>query len=275
MMANDQILLLTLLAVVFLLFTWGRWRYDVVAVGALLVATISGVIVPQEAFAGLGHPATVTVAAVLIISRALTNTGVVEFATGLVKVALPKPSFHIAALAGLGALLSTIMNNVGALALLMPVALQSSVEAKRSPAVILMPLAFGTILGGMVTLIGTPPNIIVAAYRGEISGTPFGMFDFSPVGATVAGVGLVFVTVLGWRFIPSARRQQKTSQELFKIEDYVAEVRVPEGSKAVGKSLDEVEAATEDSDALVVGLIRGGRSILGAAWRERIQAGDI
>jgi len=274
-MANDQILLLSLLVLVFSLFIWGRWRYDVVAVGALLIATISGVIVPHAAFSGLGHPATVTVAAVLIISRALTNTGVVEIATGLVKVALPKPAFHIAALAGLGALLSTIMNNVGALALLMPVALQSSVEAKRSPAVILMPLAFGTILGGMVTLIGTPPNIIVAAYRGEITGEPFNMFDFSPVGATVAVVGLVFVTVLGWRFIPSARRNQKTSQELFKIEDYVSEVRVPEGSKAIGKSLDELEAATEDSDALVVGLIRGERSILGAAWRERIQAGDI
>ena len=274
-MANDQILLLSLLALIFSLFIWGRWRYDVVAVGALLLATISGVIVPQAAFSGLGHPATVTIAAVLIISRALTNTGVVEIATGLVKVAIPKPAFHIAALAGLGALLSTIMNNVGALALLMPVALQSSVEAKRSPALILMPLAFGTILGGMVTLIGTPPNIIVAAYRGEITGEPFNMFDFSPVGATVAVVGLVFVTVLGWRFIPSARRQQMTSQELFKIEDYVAEVRVPEGSKAVGQSLDELEAATEDSDALVVGLIRGERSILGAAWRERIQAGDI
>jgi di/tricarboxylate transporter len=240
-----------------------------------LVATISGVIAPDEAFSGLGHPATVTVAAVLVISRALTNTGVVEIATSLVKVAINKPAFHIAVLAGLGALLSTFMNNVGALALLMPVALQSSVEAKRSPAIVLMPLAFGTILGGMVTLIGTPPNIIVAAYRGEISGTPFNMFDFTPVGATVALVGLVFVTVIGWHLIPSARRKQKASQELFKIEDYVAEVRVPEGSKAIEMSLDELEAATEDSDALVVGLIRGERSILGAAWRERIQAGDI
>ena len=186
-MVNDQILVLGLLALVFTLFIWGRWRYDIVAVGALMLATISGVIAPDEAFSGLGHPATVTIAAVLIISRALTNSGVVEMATGLVKVALPKPALPIGALAGLGALLSTIMNNVGALALLMPVALQSSLEAKRSPAVILMPLAFGTILGGMVTLIGTPPNIIVAAYRGEISGVPFDMFDFSPVGTTVAG----------------------------------------------------------------------------------------
>ena len=274
-MTRDQILLLSLLALVFWLFIWERWRYDIVALGALLVATMGGVIAPHEAFSGLGHPATVTVAAVLIISRALTNTGVVDFATGLVKVALNRPSFHIAVIAGLGALLSTVMNNVGALALLMPVALQSSVEAQRSPAIVLMPLAFGTILGGMVTQIGTPPNIIIAAYRGEVSGTPFTMFDFSPVGVTVALMGLVFVIVIGWHCIPLARRKKRPTQELFRIEDYVAEVRVPDRSKAVGKSLDELEAATEDSDALVVGLIRGEQSILGAAWREHIQEGDI
>lgn len=274
-MSNDQILLLSLLALVFSLFVWERWRYDIVALGALLIATISGIIAPKEAFLGLGHSATVTVAAVLVISRALTNTGVVEIATGLVKVALNRPALHIAVLAGLGALLSTLMNNVGALAILMPVALQTSAEAERSPAIVLMPLAFGTILGGMVTLIGTPPNIIVAAYREEVTGTPFTMFDFTPVGLTVALVGLFSVTVIGWRLIPSARRKQRASRELFKIEDYVAEVRVPEGSKAEGKSLDELEAATEDSDALVVGLIRGEQSILGASWRERIQAGDI
>ena len=274
-MAHDQIFLLSLLGLVFLLFIWERWRYDIVAFGALVVATLSGVIPPQEAFSGLGHPATVTIAAVLIISRALTNAGVVEMVTSLVKVALAKPSLHIAVLAGVGALLSTMMNNVGALALLMPVALQSSVDAQRSPAIVLMPLAFGTILGGMVTMIGTPPNIIVGAYRGEITGTPFNMFDFSPVGGTVALTGLVFVTLIGWRLIPSARRKQTATQELFRIEGYVSEVKVPEGSPSIGKSLEELEAATEDSDALVVGLIRNKQSILGAAWRERIEAGDI
>ena len=273
-MTNDQILLLSLLGLVFWLFIWERWRYDIVALGALLVATISGVIAPDEAFSGLVIPPP---------SRSRRSSLLAELSPirgrrngdRPSQRALTRPSLHIAVLAGVGALLSTIMNNVGALALLMPVALQSSAEAHRSPAIVLMPLAFGTILGGMVTLIGTPPNIIVAAYRGEVTGTPFNMFDFSPVGATVALVGLVFVTVIGWHLIPSARRKQKASEELFRIEDYVAEVMVPEGSKAVGKSLDELEAATEDSDALVVGLIRGKQSILGATWRERIQAGDI
>ena len=274
-MSSDQIILLGLLGTVFILFIWERWRYDIVAVGILVVGTVAGVISPSDAFQGFGHPATITVAAVLIISRALSNTGAVDFVTNYVKLALHSPSLHIAALAGLGAILSTVMNNVGALALLMPVAIQSSIDAKRSPAVVLMPLAFGTILGGMVTLIGTPPNIIVAAYRQDIGGSAFTMFDFSPVGAIVAFLGLLFVTLIGWHLIPAARRKQSAPQELFKIEDYITEVRVTIKSKAIGKSLTEIEKMTEDSEALIVGLIREDQSIRGAVWREGLQENDI
>ena len=274
-MTFDQIVLLGLLGGVFILFIWERWRYDVVAVGILAIGAVAGVIAPSDAFQGFGHPATITVAAVLIISRALSNTGAVDFVTNYVKLALHSPSLHIAVLAGLGAILSTVMNNVGALALLMPVAIQTSAEAKRSPAIVLMPLAFGTILGGMVTLIGTPPNIIVASYREDVGGSPFTMFDFSPVGTIVALLGLLFVTLVGWHLIPAARRKESAPQELFKIQDYITEVRVTADSKAVGKSLNELERATEDSDALIVGLIRGDQSIRGAVWREGIQEGDI
>jgi len=260
---------------VFILFIWERWRYDVVALGVLMIAVTMGVVSSSEAFVGFGHPATITVAAVLIISRALSNTGAVDFVTNYVKLALHSPSLHIAALAGLGAILSTVMNNVGALALLMPVAIQTSIEAKRSPAIVLMPLAFGTILGGMVTLIGTPPNIIVASYRHDVAGSAFTMFDFSPVGVIVAFLGLLFVTLIGWHLIPAARRNQSAPQELFKIEDYITEVLVTAESKAIGKSLTEIEKITEDSEALVVGLVRGDQSIRGAIWREGLQEGDI
>ncbi|MCA9471833.1 MAG: SLC13 family permease [Nitrospirales bacterium] len=274
-MTADQIILLSLLGVIFVLLIWERWRYDVVAVGALAVGATLGVVAPRDAFQGFGHPATVTVAAVLIISRALSNTGAVDFVTNYVKLALRSPSLHIAVLSGLGAILSTVMNNVGALALLMPVAIQTSEEAKRSPAIVLMPLAFGTILGGMVTLIGTPPNIIVASYRHDIAGSAFKMFDFSPVGAVVASLGLVFVTVIGWRLIPEARRKHSAPKELFQIKDYITEVRVTKDSKAIGQSLTELEKITENTEALIVGLIRGDQSIRGAVWREGIQEGDI
>ena len=241
----------------------------------LLVGTVLGVIAPGEAFTGFGHPATITIAAVLIISQALSNTGAVDFVANYVRQAAQSPSLYIAALAGLGALLSTLMNNVGALALLMPIAIQTSVEAKRSPAIVLMPLSFGTILGGMVTMIGTPPNIIVSAYRGEVSGSAFSMFHFTPVGAIVALIGLAFVTLIGWRLIPSERRKHNSPQELFHIEDYVTEVRVTQDSQAIGKTVSELEQDTEETDALIVGLIRQDHLVRNAKGREPIQEGDI
>lgn len=275
-MNGDQIFLLGLLGVLLVFFIWERWRYDLVALSALLLSTFLGFVPSETAFLGFGHPAVVTVAAVLIISRGLSNAGAVEILTRYINIATASsPSLHVAVLSTVGGLISTLMNNVGALALLMPVAIQSSVEAKRSPAVVLMPLAFGTILGGMVTLIGTPPNIIVALYRAEIAGQPFRMFDFTPVGGVLALVGIFFVALVGWRLIPFARRSQNAPQDLFHIQEYLTEVEVPENSKAIGKSLSELETATEDSDALIIGLVRGDQSIRGAAWRERIQVGDV
>lgn len=274
-MTIDQIFLVSLLGLLVVFFVWERWRYDLVALAGLLIATLFGLIPPDEAFLGFGHPAVVTVAAVLIISRGLSNAGAVEIFTRYIKRATSSPTLHVVGLSSVGGLFSTVMNNVGALALLMPVAIQSSLEAKRSPAIVLMPLAFGTILGGMATLIGTPPNIIIANYRAEITGQPFGMFDFSPVGGVVAIVGIFFVALVGWRLIPLARRSKNAPQDLFHIQEYLTEVKVPENSKAIGKSLSELESATEDSDALIISLIRGEQSIRGAAWREKIQAGDV
>ena len=274
-MTADQMFLISLLGILVVFFVWERWRYDLVALAGLLISTVLGFIPADEAFLGFGHPAVVTVAAVLIISRGLSNAGAVEFLTRYIKGATSSTTLHVVGLSSVGGLLSTVMNNVGALALLMPVAIQSSLDAKRSPAVVLMPLAFGTILGGMATLIGTPPNIIIANYRAEIAGQPFGMFDFSPVGGVVAVTGIIFVALLGWHLIPFARRSKNAPQDLFHIQEYLTEVKVPENSKAIGKSLSELESATEDSDALIIGLIRGEQSIRGAAWREQIQVGDI
>ncbi len=274
-MTADQIFLISLLGVLVVFFVWERWRYDLVALAGLLITTLLGYIPADKAFLGFGHPAVVTVAAVLIISRGLSNAGAVEFLAHYIKGATSSPTLHVVGLSSLGGLLSTVMNNVGALALLMPVAIQSSLDAKRSPAVVLMPLAFGTILGGMATLIGTPPNIIIANYRAEITGQPFGMFDFSPVGGVVAVAGIIFVALIGWHFIPMARRSKNAPQDLFHLQEYLTEVKVPEDSKAIGKSLSELESATEDSDALIIGLIRGEQSIRGAAWREHIQVGDV
>ena len=274
-MTYQQATVFAILAGVLVLFIWGRWRYDIVAFMALLAAVLAGVVPVADAFLGFGHPATVTVAMVLIISRALSNSGAIDLIARHMTLAAKRLSLSIAALAGLGAGLSAVMNNVGALALLMPVAIRAANKAKQSPAVILMPLSFGSILGGLVTMIGTPPNIIIATFREKSAGTPFGMFDFTPVGAVVAVAGVAFVAAIGWRLIPRQRRQTLSSQELFDLEDYVSEARVPEESPAAGLTVREIEELAADTEAQVVGVIRKGRRGFGVARREPIQAGDL
>ncbi len=272
-MTTEQITLFAILVALFVLLAWGRWRYDVVAFLALLAAVIAGVVPASGAFSGFGHPATITVAAILILSRSLTTTGATDWIARAVRPAAGATASHIGVLSSLAAAMSAFMNNVGTLGLLMPVALQSARKAKRSPALVLMPLSFGAILGGLVTLIGTPPNIIVAAYRSEVMGAPFAMFDFTPVGAVTAIAGVAFVALVGWRLVPAAAQERAVSAELFDIEHYVAEVRVPEGCAAIGKTLAEIDEATKEIDALLVALLRGARRYRPTS-AEPVQAGD-
>ena len=274
-MTFDQSASFILLAGALILFAWGRWRYDVVAFMALLAAMLLGLVPLDEAFLGFGHPATVTVALVLIIGRGLSNSGAIDILAEQVSPTTSNPSLHVAGSGGLGAALSAVMNNVGALALLMPVSVQSALKAKLSPAVVLMPLSFATILGGLVTLIGTPPNIIIATYRTGVVGAPFSMFDFTPVGATVAAVGVLFVAFVGWRLIPKQRRARLLAEELFDIENYMTEARVPESSRAVGMTVREIGHETGEVDAAVVGLIRKDRRILGPLPQVPVQAEDL
>ncbi|MGF1609313.1 MAG: SLC13 family permease [Kiloniellales bacterium] len=274
-LTTEQITIFAILVALFGLMVWGRWRYDVVAFVALLACVLVGLVPAGEAFNGFGHPATITVAAVLVISRALAGAGATDALVRLVLRAAKRLSLHIAGLAGLGALLSCFMNNVGTLGLMMPVALQSARKAKRSPALLLMPLSFGTILGGLVTLIGTPPNIIVAAYRGEVAGSPFGMFDFSPVGGVVALAGLAFVALIGWRLVPKRAVQRAAAEDIFGIEDYVAEARIVEDSKAAGLTLAEIAKETEDIDVQLISLIRGEQYQLSLRSREQLRPGDL
>lgn len=274
-MTGDQIAISGIILAAAGLFIWGRWRYDLVAFAALIAAVLTGVIPSAKAFAGFGHPAVITVLAVLVISRGLFNSGAVDLIARTVVRASANPFLHVAVLSGVAAFLSAFMNNVAALALLMPVAIQSCVKVDRSPALVLMPLAFGSILGGLTTLIGTPPNIIVASYRARIEGAPFAMFDFTPVGIVVAVAGVLFVALIGWRLLPRAVRERNVTADLIAIENYVTEATVTEESKAVGQPINELDAAAADKDVRIIGLVRHGNRILSAARREHVQAGDV
>ena len=213
-MTFDQIALFGLFGLVLGLLIWGRLRYDIVAFGALMLAVVLGIIDVDAAFAGFGHPATIIVALVFIISRGLSNSGAVDWISRAVVDQGRRISAHIAVMGGLGAALSAFINNVAALTLLMPVELQASAKAKRPPAATLMPLAFATMLGGLITLIGTPPNIIISQFRADALGEPFNMFDFAPVGLVVAVAGVAFIALIGWRLIPARALRSNQVEEL-------------------------------------------------------------
>ena len=270
-MTTDQIILFTLFAAVFGLLLWGRFRYDIVAFSALMLGVVLGVVPSKDAFSGFGHPATLVVALVLVVSAGLVRSGAVLLITRTLIDASRGLGAHIALMGAVGGVLSAFMNNVAALALLMPVDIQTARKAGRRPGLSLMPLSFATILGGMVTLIGTPPNIIIASIRQESLGEPFRMFDFAPVGGVAAIAGLAFVALIGWRLIPAREDAMITSED---IAQYIAELVVPEGSKHIGKRLAELTEAADSADVAILGLIRDGKRRYGPARNAMLEAGD-
>jgi di/tricarboxylate transporter len=275
MMTPQQAILFVILVLVFVMLIWGRWRYDLVAFIALMAALLCGVVPVSEAFSGFGHPATVIIALVLIVSRGLSNSGVIELLARYVIDSTRKLAAHVSIMSGLAASLSAVMNNVAALALLMPLDLQAAKKSGRSPSLSLMALSFASILGGMITLIGTPPNIVIAEYRNDALGEPFKMFDFAPVGIACAAVGVAYVALIGWRLLPASRKSGAAVQDLFDLKDYVAEVRVPEGSAVIGKRVRELDELAAKTDIEIIGLTRRGRRLPGLARIATIEANDI
>jgi di/tricarboxylate transporter len=268
----DQGIAFATLLGAFGLFVWGGLRHDVVAMLALLAVVLTGLVPFDQAFDGFAHPAVVTVAAVLILSRALQNAGIVDVIVRLLAPLRGRDTVQIGAQAGLIALMSGFMNNVGALALMLPVALRNAYRGGYPPALSLMPLAFASLLGGMVTLIGTPPNLIIAAFRERETGEPFAMFDFAPVGGAVALAGLAYIVLVGWRLLPADRRG--ASDDALDIGDYIAEVRVDADGKAEGMNLAEIEGLVED-EVRIVGLVRDDKRRMVPPPAERVRADDV
>ncbi|UZD92517.1 SLC13 family permease [Cognatishimia activa] len=270
-MTQDQIILFALFGGVFGFLLWGKFRYDLVAFSALLIGVLLGVVPEKDAFSGFGHPATLVVALVLVVSAGLVRSGAVFLITRTLVDSSRSLGGHIALMGGIGGVLSAFMNNVAALALLMPVDVQTARKAGRSPGLSLMPLSFATILGGMATLIGTPPNIIIASIREDALGAPFRMFDFAPVGGLTAIAGLAFVALVGWRFIP---KREDAGQAMADITEYVAELTVPDESKLIGKRLAELEEDASKADVALLGLMRDGKRRYGRARNVALAAHD-
>ncbi len=274
MVTVQQGLLFALIGVLFFFLIWGRFRYDLVAFSALLSASLLGLVPTEDIFSGFGHPAVIIIALVLIISRGLYLSGAIEMMSGALLDGARGIGRHIALMAGVSAALSAVMNNVAALALLMPVDLQAAEKAQRNPGLTLMPLSFASILGGMITLIGTPPNIVIATFRGEALGEPYSMFDFAPVGLVVAAVGIVYVALIGWRLIPLDRSAAKMPSSIEDLESYLVELRVPGGAGCIGQQLRELDGAADDAGVQILGLVRDGERLPGMAARSVLLADD-
>ncbi|TXT54384.1 MAG: TrkA-C domain protein [Candidatus Thorarchaeota archaeon] len=264
-------LVLIILFVTLILFTIGRLRYDVVALMALLAVVIVGAVPFDQAFLGFGHPAVITVAAVLIISRGMINSGFIDSIARLTSRVGERPLIQVMALTGLATVLSTFMNNIGALAILMPVAIRMANKSDISPSIVLMPLAFGSMMGGLITLIGTPPNIIIALFRGQDGGQAFMMFDYAPVGIGVAFAGFLFLSLVGWKILP--HRIGDSGESIALMKEFVTELSVPEDSKFVGKRIRDLEEVAKE-DVAIIALVRNGNRIRVPSTRRKLRAGD-
>ncbi|MDY0235807.1 MAG: SLC13 family permease [Gudongella sp.] len=271
-MTSDIYLIFGLIILMLFFFVWGRWRYDVVSLVTLLVASFTGLIPMNEVFEGFSHPAVITVAAVLIVSKGLMNAGVVDFMARYLLRLGDNIIIQMTLLVVAVTISSAFMNNIGALALMMPVAVKMARKNNKSPSIFLMPLAFGSLLGGMTTLVGTPPNIIISTFRADYTGDTFKMFDFAPVGGAVALAGVVFILLIGWRLIPK-RTGGKSEEDLFEIKDYITELRIPEESKYAGKTVDEIEKLVE-GELKIVSVVRKDKNYAAPSLKLALEEGD-
>ena len=256
-----------------LLFVWGRLRYDLVALAALLAALLVGVVRPDEAFQGFADDIVVIVGSALVLSAAVQRSGVVERLLAQAMQRVQRPGSQLLVLAGTLTILSALVKNIGALAMLMPGAIQTAKRSGVSPSLFLMPMAFGALLGGLMTLVGTSPNIIVARVRADITGTPFGMFDYLPVGLGLSVIGLIFLR-FGYRLLPRDRAAAPSLAEALDINDYVTEARITVGAPADGWTVAELRAAGQN-DVMLAGIHRESARPPVRLPSARLRAGDV
>ncbi len=257
-MTHPQLLAFAILAAMMGLFVWGRLRYDLVAVLALLASVAAGTVPVDKAFLGFADDIVIIVGSALVVSAAVARSGIIETALARVTARIPCVRWQLMVLVSSVTFLSALVKNIGALAMLIPAALRMAKKSDVSPSVFLMPMSFGSLLGGLITLIGTSPNIIVSRVREQMTGEPFGMFDYTPVGLCLALIGIVFLR-FGYRLLPRDRRAAPTMSEAVDIKDYVTEATAVAGSSAIGKHPGEF-AASVDGEVEVAAILRAGGS---------------
>lgn len=272
-MTPDQITTFVILAITVVLFIWDKWRYDVVALVALFLAVITGLVPAEKAFTGFADPVVITVACILVLSASISRSGFIDLALKAMAPFIAHKHRQVALMAGMVMGLSAFINNVGALAVFLPIALSFARKAGRSPSDMLMPMSFASLLGGLITLIGTPPNLLISNMREDFLGKPYEMFDFAPVGLAISAIGLVYLA-FGWHLLPKDRRGQAQPEDRFAIEDYLTEVLVNPDSPLIGQTVRGAEQGVE-GELAIVGIVRDGHRTLIPSGRSMVKEGDI
>jgi di/tricarboxylate transporter len=270
---DQQILALAIIAAMMALFAWGRLRYDLVAVISLVAAYAAGIVPAEKAFSGFSSDIVIIVASALILSAAVSRSGIVDLAMSHATFDLSKPRTQIVTLTSAIALLSGFVKNIGTLAMFLPIAFKIARRSNTSPSLLLMPMSFAALLGGLITLVGTSPNIIVSKAREKLLGVPFRMFDFAPVGIGLTVAGIVFLA-FGYRLLPTGRRATASIEAAFNLDAYATEVTVPQDSPLVGQSITDLEKQAEGEIDTAL-LIRGGLNKSKPAKTTKIRADDL
>ncbi|TCR65740.1 SLC13 family permease [Bosea sp. BK604] len=272
-MTQPQLLSVALIAVMMAAFLWGRLRYDIVALLALLIGLAIGVVPVADAFKGFSDDIVIIVGSALVMSAAVARSKLIERALSRISPKLGSTQLQVTVLVAAVAVLSAFIKNIGALAMMLPIAYQLARKSGKSPSVFLMPMAFGSLLGGIVTLVGTSPNVIVARVRQELTGEPFGMFDFTPVGLVIAVAGCAFLAV-GYRLLPKDRRGAASLEAALDIKDYVTEAKVAEKSALAGKTVADLRAIG-GGEVDIVSILRRERQLPAPLPDASLKPGDV
>lgn len=252
----DQAAAIAIVVVMLGFFVWDRWRYDVVALGALLAAVTIGIVPQKEAFVGFSDQVVVVMATVLVVSKAIARSGLLDRFVRRLMRGVNSPSLQIGLLSASVGVLSSVVKNVGTLGIFMPIAIQIARRSKQSPSIYLMPLAFASLIGGTITLIGTSPNLLISTVRENITGKPFAMFDFAWVGLPLTIIIVAYLAV-GWRLLPKDRQGAPAAEEKFSVEDYTTELLIGRESPLIGKTVGDLEHLGE-TDIVVIAVMREG-----------------
>lgn len=272
-MTTPQILAFGIILLMMVAFVWGRWSYDLVAAGALLLAVAVGVVAPGAAFSGLSDDIVVIVGSALIVSAAVARSGIMEVAVRRFAPNVSTPRAQLILLVLVVTILSAFIKNIGALAIMIPIAFQMARSSGVSPSLFLMPMSFGSLLGGLMTQIGTSPNIIVSRVHEELTGTPFSMFDFTPVGATLALVGVVFLSIC-YKLLPERTRESLSMDQAIEIKNYTTEAQVPQDSPSVGQTVSAIQALS-GGQAMIIGIISAAGKRRTPLPDAIVQGGDL